>query len=267
MEPTLGAVFSEDEIYLREQGIPMHEDSIQGEKLSSSCDMSFNADEAIVRKGLVYDSSLFEKVLLALIGEDDIDGLCDGVEGVDMSFQSARKDVLSHSEHFVGEIHQHDQSLSLPADVNMCRGNISDHRCQLMSLDERLLLELQSIGLLLDASPDLAEEEQQDVIELDINENLEELCHDAHGCEVTTRLTGAPFLGYDSLQHGMRVQKDDPSKDVGLDVLPLRIMDCGTAHRQGGKGRSTGLHSAGGTLRVVNLSKDWRSCCQNLAIR
>ncbi|XP_010535694.1 PREDICTED: uncharacterized protein LOC104810917 isoform X2 [Tarenaya hassleriana] len=68
-------------------------------------------------------------------------------------------DDLSHSEVAVGsEICSNNQSQLQPREMNVPVFPLSEAQYQLMSLDERLLLELQSIGVYPDALPDLAEE-------------------------------------------------------------------------------------------------------------
>ncbi|GMG98448.1 hypothetical protein Nepgr_000288 [Nepenthes gracilis] len=84
-------------------------------------------------------------------------------------------DGFSYSDvEFASGICQIEQSGSHPADVNTCRTPLSDCQYQLLCVDDRLALELQSIGLYLDTVPNLAEEDDE-VIDQDIMELKEGL--------------------------------------------------------------------------------------------
>ncbi|KAG7556087.1 hypothetical protein ISN44_As11g021590 [Arabidopsis suecica] len=77
-------------------------------------------------------------------------------------------DDLSHSEAALGnETYLNTLGQLQAREVNIPNVPVSDTQYQLMSLDERLLLELQSIGVFPEAMPDLAEETMStDVMEL-----------------------------------------------------------------------------------------------------
>ncbi|GAB2274611.1 hypothetical protein Dimus_009380 [Dionaea muscipula] len=271
VEPIFGPVSTEDKCYLKQQlstgekledslsqfaaadfnalGALMFEESAQAEKPRESSYLVFNkADKVATQegggKGLDKVSSLYERVLAALIEEDESVGIYNIVEGISTSIQCASDDshcdscnyadiemrdrdkldseaeskfdvemqkcccgdrfscnrsvtsnttrnasvsdslyssgrcqgddLLSHSDEFVSGMWQNDQGGSLLGDVNTHETRISNCQYRLMCVDERLVLELQSIGLLLDTLPDLAEEEEE-VIDHDIMEHLEVL--------------------------------------------------------------------------------------------
>ncbi|XP_024012705.1 uncharacterized protein LOC18018268 isoform X3 [Eutrema salsugineum] len=77
-------------------------------------------------------------------------------------------DDLSHSDAALGgETYSNSLGQLQAREVNIPNFPVSDTQYQLMSLDERLLLELQSIGVFPEAMPDLAEETMStDVMEL-----------------------------------------------------------------------------------------------------
>ncbi|WZY80932.1 hypothetical protein YC2023_027316 [Brassica napus] len=77
-------------------------------------------------------------------------------------------DYVSHSDAALGgEAYSNSLGQLQARDVNIPNFPVSDTQYQLMSLDERLLLELQSIGVFPEAMPDLAEETMStDVMEL-----------------------------------------------------------------------------------------------------
>ncbi|XP_010421036.1 PREDICTED: uncharacterized protein LOC104706533 isoform X3 [Camelina sativa] len=77
-------------------------------------------------------------------------------------------DDLSHSDAALGnETYSNNLGQLQAREVNIPNFPVSDTQYQLMSLDERLLLELQSIGVFPEAMPDLAEETMStDVMEL-----------------------------------------------------------------------------------------------------
>ncbi|CAH8282325.1 unnamed protein product [Eruca vesicaria subsp. sativa] len=77
-------------------------------------------------------------------------------------------DELSHSDAaLAGETYSNSMGQLQAREVNILNFPVSDTQYQLMSLDERLLLELQSIGVFPEAMPDLAEETMStDVMEL-----------------------------------------------------------------------------------------------------
>ncbi|CAH8271868.1 unnamed protein product [Arabidopsis lyrata] len=92
--------------------------------------------------------------------------------GMSISFHSNEQwigdDDLSHSEAALGnETYLNSLGELQAREVNIPNFPVSDTQYQLMSLDERLLLELQSIGVFPEAMPDLAEETMStDVMEL-----------------------------------------------------------------------------------------------------
>ncbi|KAL9272857.1 hypothetical protein AKJ16_DCAP18940 [Drosera capensis] len=264
MEPVFGPVSTKDKCFLKQQlssgeklenslsqEFFMYEETAKGEMLREGSYPVFNeVDKVAPRMGTRNSfgkvSSLYERVLSALIEEDDSGGIYNIVEGMSTSIQCPSDDShcdscncadvetrdgdrfeseaesmfgvqmqkhshgdksscnrsissittrnssvsdslyssgrcqaddgLSHSDEFVSAVFQNDQSGSLAANVSTGGSPISDSQYQLMSIDERLVQELQSIGLLLDL-PDLAdeEEEEEELIDQDIRENLEEL--------------------------------------------------------------------------------------------
>lgn len=75
--------------------------------------------------------------------------------------QSQGDDGLSHSDvGFIGDICQNDLGTPRPRQINNSGISSFDCQYQLMCLDDRLLLELQSIGLYPETMPDLAEGEE-----------------------------------------------------------------------------------------------------------
>ncbi|GAB2234829.1 hypothetical protein Droror1_Dr00004096 [Drosera rotundifolia] len=262
MEPIFSPVSTKDKCFMKQQlssgekledslsqGFFMYEESAKGEMLREGSYPVFNeVDKVAPRMGTGNSfgkvSSLYERVLSALIEEDDSGGIYNIVEGMSTSIQCPSDDShcdscncaevetrdgdrfeseaesmfgvpmqkhshgdksscnrsissnttrnssvsdslyssgrcqaddgLSHSDEFVSEVCQNDQSGSLAANVSTGGSPISDSQYQLMSIDERLVQELQSIGLLLDL-PDLADVEEEELIDQDIRETLEEL--------------------------------------------------------------------------------------------
>lgn len=83
-------------------------------------------------------------------------------------------DGLSHSDvEFVSGSCQNDQAGLQHADITL-PATFSDYQYQLMSVDEKLMLELQNIGIYIDTMPDLVEGEE--VIDRDITALREGLC-------------------------------------------------------------------------------------------
>ncbi|XP_057534094.1 uncharacterized protein LOC130812592 isoform X2 [Amaranthus tricolor] len=273
LEPIFGSVSSQDISYMKQQltlaeeleyslsAIPSAQYNILGVYLQKeNADISTgkngcHSNQVIDKDGafsvglyggkrLEKFSSLYQRVMSALIEEDESEGIYNGNEGVSVSFQCASDDShcgscnyvdtdikdrdrfdseaesvvdfqiqkrcasdrfscnksvtsnttrnasmsdslyssgrwlgddgISYSDaEFVGGSWQNDVGGPQPADITAI-GAYPDSEYQLMRIDDRLVLELQSVGLYLDVMPDLADGE--DVICRDIKELKEGLC-------------------------------------------------------------------------------------------
>ncbi|CDY65613.1 BnaCnng47970D [Brassica napus] len=166
-----------------------------GPALSCISDLSF---ERLDMRKLNEITPLYKRVLSALIEEDDGEEVVQFNGGKNLSLHYASDDShseretewnlkngsmstsvhsneqwigddnLSHSDAALGgEAYSNSLGQLQARDVNIPNFPVSDTQYQLMSLDERLLLELQSIGVFPEAMPDLAEETMStDVMEL-----------------------------------------------------------------------------------------------------
>ncbi|XP_021858656.2 uncharacterized protein [Spinacia oleracea] len=273
MEPIFGTASSQDVSYMKQQlslaeeledslsvipgaqynilGVFMHKEKVDVSSGKKGCDSNEVVDkDELLSEGLAGGnrldkfSSLYHRVLSALIDEDENEGTYNGNEGVSMSLQCASDDShcgscnyvdadvrdrdrfdseaesmvdvqiqkrcsgdrfscnksvtsnttrnasmsdslyssgrwlgddgLSHSDaEFVSGNWQNDVGGPQPSDVS-ASGTFLDPQYQLMCIDDRLMLELQSVGLYLDTMPDLADREE--VIDRDITELREGLC-------------------------------------------------------------------------------------------
>lgn len=274
MEPIFGSVSSQDVSYMKQQlslaeeledslpvipsaqynilGVFMHKEKVDvSSGKGGDSNQVADKDEALSEglaggMGLEKFSSLYQRVLSALIEEDENEGFYNGNEGVSVSmslqcasddshcgscnyvdadirdrdrfdseaesmvdFQIQKRcsgdryscnrsvtsnttrnasmsdslyssgrwlgdDGLSYSDaEFVSGSWQNDVGGPQPLDV-AASGTFTDIQYQLMCVDDRLMLELQSVGLYLDTMPDLADGEE--VIDRDITELKEGLC-------------------------------------------------------------------------------------------
>ncbi|XP_021716364.1 uncharacterized protein LOC110684251 isoform X2 [Chenopodium quinoa] len=274
MEPIFGTASSQDVRYIKQQlslaeelpdslsvipgaqynimGVFMRKEKADVSSGNKVCDSNQIVDKDESLSGELFGekrsdkfSSLYQRVLSALIEEDDSEGIYNGNEGVSMSLQCASDDShcgscnyvdadirdrdrdrfdseaesmvdfqiqkrcsgdriscnksvtsnttrngsmsdslyssgrwlgddgFSHSDaEFVSGNWHNDVSGSQPSDMT-ASATFLDPQYQLMCVDDKLMLELQSIGLYLDAMPDLADGE---VIDRDITELNEGLC-------------------------------------------------------------------------------------------
>ncbi|KAL8136786.1 hypothetical protein V2J09_002787 [Rumex salicifolius] len=258
MEPILGSVGSHDTGFLKEQlnGAEKLEESpsricdadydVLGVLMHNHKDDSLSVGMGATKK-LDKSSSLYQRVLSALIEDDENEGISNGGEAISTSFQCASDDShcgscnyndvemrdrdrleseaesivdfqiqrcgagdmfscnrsvasntsknlsmsdslyssgrwqgddgLSHSDvEFVSGIYQNDMGGSHLVDANVSGPLLSDCQYQLLCLDDKIVLELQSIGLYLDTIPDLAdgEEEALDQDLKELNEGLKQ---------------------------------------------------------------------------------------------
>uniref|UniRef100_M4CQY5 Ribosomal protein n=1 Tax=Brassica campestris TaxID=3711 RepID=M4CQY5_BRACM len=166
-----------------------------GPALSCISDLSF---ERLDMRKLNESTPLYKRVLSALIEEDDGEEVVQFTGGKNLSLHYASDDssseretewnlkngsmstsvhsneqwigddYVSHSDAALGgEAYSNSLGQLQARDVNIPNFPVSDTQYQLMSLDERLLLELQCIGVFPETMPDLAEETMStDVMEL-----------------------------------------------------------------------------------------------------